>query len=74
MTSESKDTTSRTSRKRGAPDETLIDLAAQTERERWAKKLGVTVDELEAAVKAVGPNAEAVERRLRGRSQSSRSA
>jgi uncharacterized protein DUF3606 len=62
------------SRKRGAPDDNEIDPTKASEQQRWAEKLGVTTHQLQEAVKAVGTKAEDVERYLRGRAQSSRSA
>lgn len=61
-----------TSKERGARDDDRIDT--NEERSRWAAKLGVSLEQLNAAVDAVDPRAESVERYLRDRAQSSRSA
>lgn len=47
--------------KSGGQDRTRISLSDDYEVRDWAKKLGVTPDELKAAVKAVGNDAAAVE-------------
>lgn len=52
--------------KTGGQDRTRISLSEDYEVRDWAKKLGVTVDELKAAVKAVGNDAKAVEAHLKG--------
>ncbi|MDB4984926.1 MAG: hypothetical protein JWN04_104 [Myxococcaceae bacterium] len=49
---------------RGAPDRDLISLDEDYERTRWAKKFGVTEEQLRAAVKAVGHAAQRVEAHL----------
>lgn len=49
---------------RGAPDSKLISLKEPWERRDWAKKFGVTEDELAAAVNAVGHSAEKVREHL----------
>lgn len=48
----------------GGQDRTRISLEEDYEVTDWAKKLGVTPDELRTAVKAVGNNAEAVRTHL----------
>jgi hypothetical protein len=52
---------------RGSPDNALISLEEDHERSRWAKKFGVTEEQLRAAVKAVGHSAAAVEAHLKKR-------
>jgi hypothetical protein len=52
--------------KTGGQDRTRISLSEDYEVRDWAKKFGVTVDELKAAVKAVGNDAKAVEAHLKG--------
>ncbi|WP_457424273.1 DUF3606 domain-containing protein [Roseateles sp. P5_E7] len=51
----------------GGQDRTRISLSEDYEVRDWSKKFGVTADELKAAVKAVGNDAEAVEKHLKGR-------
>jgi hypothetical protein len=51
--------------KRGEPDRSLISLEQAHEVVSWTKKYGVTREQLEQAVKAVGNSADAVERFLR---------
>ncbi len=46
--------------KTGAADRTRINVNEDYELHYWAKALGVSADELRAAVKAVGPTAAAV--------------
>jgi hypothetical protein len=50
---------------RGEPDRSRISLSQQHEVAYWTKRFGVSRDQLEQAVKAVGNSAEAVERHLR---------
>lgn len=52
--------------KTGGQDRTRISLSEDYEVRDWAKKFGVTADELKAAVKAVGNDAKAVEAHLTG--------
>ncbi|CAN7587006.1 DUF3606 domain-containing protein [Acidovorax sp. LjRoot118] len=52
--------------KTGGQDRTRISLSEDYEVRDWAKKFGVTADELKAAVKAVGNDAKAVEAHLKG--------
>lgn len=54
---------------RGPRDRQRIDIHQEHEVRYWSEKLGVTADELREAVEAVGPMAEAVEQRVRGRSR-----
>ena len=55
--------------KRGGQDRTRIDISEDYELRDWSKKFGVTAEELKAAVKAVGTNAQAVEKHLKERAQ-----
>jgi hypothetical protein len=50
---------------RGGQDRTRIDVNQDYEARDWAKKFGVSVDALKAAVKAVGSKAKDVEARLK---------
>lgn len=50
---------------RGEPDRSRISLAQQHEVAYWTKRLGVSREQLEDAVNAVGNSVEAVERHLR---------
>lgn len=51
--------------KAGGQDRTQISLTEQYEVRDWAKKFGVTKEELTAAVKQVGNDASAVEAHLK---------
>jgi hypothetical protein len=51
----------------GGQDRERISLSEDYEVRDWAKKFGVTADDLKAAVKAVGNEAAAVEAHLRGK-------
>ncbi len=51
--------------KAGGQDRKLINTSEDYEVRDWAKKFGVTPDELKAAVKAVGNEASAVEEHLK---------
>lgn len=53
--------------KRGGQDRTRIDVNQDYELRDWAKKFGVTKESLKEAVQAVGTQADAVEKHLRGR-------
>lgn len=53
--------------KTGGQDRSRISLSEDYEVRDWSKKFGVTPDELRAAVKAVGNQAEAVEAYLKGK-------
>lgn len=55
------------SRKPGGQDRTRINVNEDYELRDWSKKLGVTPEQLKAAVKAVGTSAEAVEKHLKGK-------
>lgn len=52
--------------KSGGQDRARISLSEDYEARDWAKKFGVTQDQLKDAVKAVGSDAEAVEKHLKG--------
>lgn len=51
-------------RKRGGQDRTRIDVNQDYELRDWAKKFGVTPQQLKEAVKAVGDRAADVEKHL----------
>ena len=50
---------------RGEPDRSRINLREVHEVQYWARKLGVSAEQLQQAVKAVGPQASDVERHLK---------
>ena len=50
--------------KTGAADRDRINVNEDYELQYWTKALGVSADELRAAVKAVGPTAAAVRKHL----------
>lgn len=54
--------------KAGGQDRSRISLSEDYEVRDWAKKFGVTTDELRAAVKDVGNEAQAVEKHLKDKS------
>ena len=49
----------------GSPDRDRINFNEDYELQYWTKALGVSADELRAAVEAVGPTAAAVREHLR---------
>jgi len=49
----------------GSPDRDRINVNEDYELQYWTKALGVSADELRAAVEAVGPTAAAVREHLR---------
>jgi hypothetical protein len=51
-------------RKPGSPDRDRINVNEDYEVQYWTKTLGVTVDQLKDAVKAVGPTSSAVRKHL----------
>lgn len=51
-------------RKPGTPDRDRINVNEDYEVQCWTKTLGVTADELRAAVKAVGPTSAAIRTHL----------
>ena len=51
--------------KKGAQERSRISTSEDYEVRYWSKKLGVSPDELKAAVKKVGNSAAAVEKELR---------
>ncbi|CAM0118338.1 MULTISPECIES: DUF3606 domain-containing protein [Stenotrophomonas] len=48
----------------GSPDRDRINVNEDYELQYWTKALGVSADELRAAVKAVGPTSAAVRKHL----------
>ncbi|AIL08143.1 DUF3606 domain-containing protein [Stenotrophomonas maltophilia] len=48
----------------GSPDRDRINVNEDYELQYWTKALGVSVDQVRAAVKAVGPTAAAVRKHL----------
>ncbi|UYB52557.1 DUF3606 domain-containing protein [Xanthomonas sp. AM6] len=50
--------------KSGSPDRDRINVNEDYELQYWTKTLGVSADELRAAVEAVGPTAKAVRAHL----------
>lgn len=59
---------------RGGQDRTRIDVSQEHERRDWAKKFGVTPEQLEQAVRAVGDQASVVESYLKGNRQGAKRA
>ena len=55
---------------RGGQDRSRINLAQDYEVRDWAKKFGVSPEELKKAVQAVGDRADKVEAHLKGKSSS----
>jgi hypothetical protein len=55
--------------KPGGQDRTRINVHEDYELRDWSKKFGVTPEQLKVAVKAVGTNADAVEKHLKGQTQ-----
>jgi len=51
-------------KKTGSPDPDRINVNEDYELQYWTKALGVSAEELRAAVKAVGPTAVAVRKHL----------
>jgi len=51
--------------KRGPQDRSRININEEHELKYWSEKFGVTAERLRAAVKKIGPSAEAVERELK---------
>lgn len=49
----------------GGQDRTRINVNQDYELREWSQKLGVTPEQLKAAVKAVGDSVEAVKRQLK---------
>lgn len=54
---------------RGQADRSRINVNQEHEVRYWSEKLGITADELRQIVGEVGPMADAVEQRARGRSR-----
>ena len=57
---------------RAPGDRDRINVNQDYELRYWSQKFGVSPDDLREAVNEVGPMADAVEKRLRGRSAKSR--
>jgi len=55
--------------KPGGQDRTRINVNEPYELRDWAKKFGVSPEQVKAAVQKVGDQADAVERQLKGNSQ-----
>ncbi len=53
--------------KRGDRDRKRINVNEDYELRDWSRKFGVSPDQLKAAVQAVGDNASAVEKHLKGK-------
>ena len=51
--------------KRGSPDRTRINMAEKHEVQYWTKKLGVSKEQLAAAIEKMGNTSAAVGRELR---------
>ena len=56
--------------KPGGQDRKRININEDYEVRDWAKKFGVSQDQLKAAVKAVGDQASAIEKHLKGKAAS----
>jgi len=54
---------------RGEPDRSRINVNQEHEVRYWSEKLGISADELREIVGEVGPMADAVEQRARGRNR-----
>lgn len=52
---------------RGGQDRARINVNQEHEVRYWSQKLGISADELKQVVQEVGPMADAVEQRVRGR-------
>lgn len=52
-------------RNTGSPDRDRIDVSEEYELQGWARKFGVTTNELKKAVKAAGTSAKDVEKYLK---------
>ena len=52
---------------RGQQDRSRINVNQEHEVRYWTEKFGITAEELKQAVDQVGPMADAVEQRVRGR-------
>ena len=59
-------------KKRGGQDRKRIDVNQDFELRDWAKKFGVSRDELKAAVAAVGDRADKIEQHLKERKPAKR--
>ena len=58
---------------RGGQDRTRIDVHQDYELRDWARKFGVTREQIKEAVQAVGSSAQAVERHLKEKNGGERS-
>lgn len=54
-------------KQRGGQDRERINVGQDYELRDWAKKFGVSADQLKEAVQAVGTSADAVEKHLKAR-------
>jgi hypothetical protein len=52
---------------RGPQDRSRINVSQEHEVRYWSEKFGISAEELKQAVQQVGPMADAVEQRVRGR-------
>lgn len=52
---------------RGQQDRSRINVNQEHEVRYWSEKFGISAEELKQAVQQVGPMADAVEQRVRGR-------
>ena len=52
---------------RGGQDRSRINVNQEHEVRYWSQKLGISAEELKQVVQEVGPMADAVEERVRGR-------
>jgi len=55
--------------KPGGQDRTRIDVSEEYELRYWSNRFGVSAEQVKAAVKAVGTNAQDVQMHLKGRAQ-----
>jgi hypothetical protein len=65
QTSSEEDTMPDNTTNRGEPDRSRVSLEQDHEVAYWTKRFGVTRQQLEQAVKAVGNSVDAVQRQLR---------
>jgi hypothetical protein len=50
--------------KKGPQDRARVNVSEEWEVKYWTKELGITPEKLKEAVKAVGPNAQAIRKHL----------
>ena len=55
--------------KPGGQDRTRIDVSEEYELRYWSNRFGVSAEQVKAAVKAVGTNAQDVQMHLKGRAR-----